>query len=97
MTNAERKLWKYIRNRQINGIQFYRQKPIGKYIVDFYAPDVNLVVEVDGGHHYSTEGKENDDLRDTFLRSAGIRVLRYSNRDVIEKLENVIADIKHNI
>ncbi|MFO7888702.1 MAG: DUF559 domain-containing protein [bacterium] len=52
MTEAERKLWSYIRKKQIKGIQFLRQRPIGNYVVDFYAPEADLIVEVDGGQHY---------------------------------------------
>ena len=51
MTNAEQALWGKLRRKQIQGIQFYRQRPIGDYVVDFYAPQVKLVVEVDGSQH----------------------------------------------
>ena len=51
LTDAERRLWNRLRRKQILGVQFYRQEPIGNYIVDFYAPATRLVVEVDGAHH----------------------------------------------
>jgi hypothetical protein len=64
MTDAERLLWSNIRGKQLNGHQFYRRKIIGSYIADFYCPKSRLVVEVDGGQHYSAEGKEKDRMRD---------------------------------
>ena len=64
MTDAEVTLWLHIRKKQINGLQFFRQKPIGNYIVDFYSPDANLVVEVDGGLHYEDVGQAYDEIRD---------------------------------
>jgi very-short-patch-repair endonuclease len=59
MTDAERLLWSKIRWKQFKGVQFYRQKIIGNYIADFYCPKLKLVIEVDGGQHYSAEGREN--------------------------------------
>jgi very-short-patch-repair endonuclease len=53
MTEAERLLWKKIRGKQLNGYQFYRQKTIGNYIVDFYCPRAKLIIELDGGQYYS--------------------------------------------
>ena len=56
MTDAEQLLWSRLRRKQILGLQFYRQKPLLNYIVDFYCPAVNLVIECDGGQHYTAEG-----------------------------------------
>ncbi len=56
MTDAERLLWSRIRRKQLKDCQFYRQKVVGNYIVDFYCPKSNLVIELDGGQHYSDEG-----------------------------------------
>lgn len=58
MTDAERLLWSRIRRNQLKGFQFYRQKITGNYIVDFYCPELKLVIEVDGGQHYIAEGKD---------------------------------------
>ena len=55
MTDAEKKLWLQVRGKQLKGFQFYRQKPIGNFIVDFYCPKANLVLELDGGQHYSED------------------------------------------
>jgi len=97
MTDAERKLWKHIRKKQIKGIQFYRQRPIGKYIVDFYAPDAKLVIEVDGGQHYTPRGKESDQSRDAFISSFGLRILRYGNHEVMSNIQGVVEDIVHHL
>ncbi|MFN3480668.1 MAG: endonuclease domain-containing protein [Thermodesulfovibrionales bacterium] len=86
MTNAERILWSKIRGKQIKGYQFYRQKPIGDFIVDFYCPKGNLVIEVDGGQHYSEEGKAKDNYRDKYMEGLGLRVLRFSDREILRIL-----------
>ena len=58
MTDAEKALWLKLRSKQIKGYQFYRQKSLGRFIVDFYCPKGDLVIEIDGGQHYLNEGKE---------------------------------------
>ena len=83
MTDAEKSLWSKIRGKQLNGRHFYRQKIIGDYIADFYCPKAKLVIEINGGQHYSDEGKEEDSLRDEHMARAGIRVLRFSDREVL--------------
>jgi len=97
MTDAERKLWAHIRRKQIHDLQFYRQFVIGNYIVDFYAPKAKLVIEVDGGQHFSEEGKESDRSRDAYLGSLGLRVLRYNNHDVLTNIDGVIAHLTDEI
>ena len=64
MTDSERALWARLRRKQILGVQFYRQKPVGNYIVDFYAPAAKLVIEVDGSQHSAVEGRRKDLQRD---------------------------------
>ena len=93
MTDAERLLWSKIRRKQLKGLQFYRQKIIGNYIADFYCPEVKLVIEVDGGQHYSDEGMEDDRKRDAYLTGEGITVVRLSDRDVLKNLEAVLEEI----
>jgi very-short-patch-repair endonuclease len=68
-TDAERKLWSHIRRKYFCNVQFYRQKPIGRYIVDFYAPSVKLVIEVDGGQHFEQKHLLYDKSRDTYLKN----------------------------
>ena len=93
MTDAEKLLWSKIRRKQLKGFQFYRQKIIGNYIADFYCPELKLVIEVDGGQHYSAEGRESDRMRDAYLTGAGITVVRFSDGDVLTKLEAVLEEI----
>ena len=93
MTDAENMLWLKLRRKQLKGGQFYRQKIIGKYIVDFYCPKANLVIELDGEQHYSETGQAKDRTRDDVLREMGIKVLRYSDRDVFENIGGVMEGI----
>lgn len=93
MTDAERLLWSKIRGKQLKGYQFYRQKTIGDYIADFYCPKRRLVIEIDGGQHYGDEGKEKDRKRDDYMTKAGITVLRFSDREVLENLYAVLEEI----
>ncbi len=93
MTEAEKMLWSKIRGKQINDMQFYRQKTIGNYIVDYYYPKAKLVTEVDGGQHYEKEGTEKDKARDEYLRSLGLKVLRFTNIEVLKNIEGVVEKI----
>jgi very-short-patch-repair endonuclease len=93
MTDAESFLWAGIRKKQLKGFQFYRQKNIGKYIVDFYCPAAKLIIEVDGGQHYAESGKEGDNKRDAYMQSLGFRVLRFSDIDVLKDLTGVLTKI----
>jgi very-short-patch-repair endonuclease len=93
MTDAENLLWLRLRGKQLRGLQFYRQKIIGKYIVDFYCPKANLVIELDGGQHYSEPGQEKDKTRDDVLRKMGIKVIRFCDRDVFENMDGVMERI----
>ena len=93
MTDAEKLLWSKIRRKQLKGYQFYRQKIIGNYIADFYCPKLKLVIEVDGGQHYSAEGQQNDRMRDAYMTGIGITVVRFSDRDVLKKFESVLEEI----
>ena len=97
MTDAEMRLWAKVRRKQIKDCWFYRQKPVGEYIVDFYCPKAKLVIEVDGGQHFSDETAEYDRIRDEFLSNLGLRVLRFSNNDVMKNIEGVVARIENEI
>ncbi len=93
MTDAERLLWSRLRGRQIHGVQFYRQKPLGPYIVDFHAPAAKLVIEVDGSQHFEAAGEAKDRKRDAYLESLGQRVLRFDNLQVMKETETVLETI----
>ena len=96
-TDAERLIWSKIRKKQLKNLQFYRQKIIGRYIVDFYCPKAKLVIELDGGRHYEREGKKKDKKRDEFLRKKGLKVLRFSDTEVFLNLEGVLEEIYKNL
>ena len=93
MTVAERLLWSKLRRKQLKGKQFYRQKIIGEYIVDFYSPESKIAIEVDGGQHYKPEGISKDKTRDHDIKRYGINVLRFSDREVLEDIEVVLGEI----
>ncbi|MBN1444981.1 MAG: endonuclease domain-containing protein [Candidatus Omnitrophica bacterium] len=97
MTEAEKLLWSKIRKKQLKNFQFYRQKSIGNYIVDFYCPSANMVVELDGGQHYSVEGRAKDKIRDSYMKKAGLKVLRFSDLEVLKNLDSVLEVIWGNL
>jgi very-short-patch-repair endonuclease len=97
MTDAEIALWVKLRRKQLHGLQFYRQKPLGNFIVDFYCPAAQLVIEIDGGQHYTEDGAIRDGLRDAYLESLRLRVLRFSNIDVLTNMDGVIAAIVRHL
>jgi very-short-patch-repair endonuclease len=97
MTDAERHLWAKIRIKQLKGYQFYRQKPVGDYIVDFFCPKAKLVIEIDGSHHLIGETIEYDRIRDDYLSSLGLRVLRFTNNDVLAHTDGVVEKIAEEI
>jgi very-short-patch-repair endonuclease len=93
MTDAEQKLWFHLRRKQIVGMQFYRQKPLGPYVVDFHAPAARLVIEVDGSQHFESDGKRQDEIRDAWLRQQGLTVLRFDNLQVLQEMDAVLEAI----
>lgn len=93
LTDAEQKLWFRLRRKQVLGVQFYRQKPLGPYIVDFYAPAVGLVLELDGSQHQEPRQKHRDAVRDAWLNSEGLQVLRFDDSQVLCETEQVLAVI----
>jgi very-short-patch-repair endonuclease len=91
-TPAENRLWRYLRNRQIAGAKFRRQHAVGRFIVDFYCVEHRLIVEVDGPVHEYTP--EDDAIRQAYLESKGLRVLRVTNADVFRNLDGVLEVIR---
>ena len=94
MTYAEKILWHRLRNRQINDLKFRRQHPVDIFILDFYCHERRLAIEVDGGIHNQEAQKEWDENRTYELTEFGIKVLRFTNEDVINDTEKVINSIK---
>ena len=93
LTDAEGRLWVRLRRKQMLGVQFYRQKPIGNYIVDFYAPAARLIVEVDGSQHAEVAQAEHDKCRTAYFKQVGLRVLRFNDRQVLLGIDSVAEEI----
>jgi len=96
-TDAEKKLWRYLRAKQLDGVKFRRQEPIGKYIVDFVCFSHRLVIELDGGQHAQPRERLSDQQRDAWLREQGFKVLRFWNDDVLRNIEGVVETIHHEL
>lgn len=90
-TRAESLLWGKLRAKQIKGIKFRRQQPIGNYIVDFASFEKKIIIELDGGQH--ARAKEKDSKRDKFLNENGFTVLRFWNNEIFNNLESVLEVI----
>ena len=95
-TCAEKMLWDRLRKRQL-GQLFYRQKPVGEYIADFYCPKAKLVIEVDGRYHADKNAKEYDKIRDEYIEGLGLTVIRFTNSDIIERIERVLDKIADHL
>ena len=94
-TDVEKKLWHRIRDKQIEDFRFRRQRPIGKFIVDFICLDARLIVELDGGQH--AENTLGDSKRTEFLESLGYKVVRFWNNEVIENMEGVLDRLREEL
>ncbi len=97
MPPAELILWSKLRSKSLNGCKFRRQYSIGTYIVDFYCPQLKLAIEIDGESHFIDGADTYDRNRQTIIESFGISFLRFTNRDVYERLEGVIDKILERI
>jgi very-short-patch-repair endonuclease len=97
MTDAEQMLWHHLRRKQIQGVQFYRQKPLLSFIVDFYCPAAKLVIELDGSQHFEAGHQAKDQARDAALAGLGLRVLRFDNRQVLLETDAVLAVINETV
>ncbi|MEE9210952.1 MAG: endonuclease domain-containing protein [Kiloniellales bacterium] len=94
-TGAEKALWRRLRQRQVENARFRRQQPIGPYVVDFFCPERNLVIEVDGGQH-ALQAKQ-DTFRTRWLEQRGHRVLRFWNNEVLENIDGVVVRIAEEL
>jgi very-short-patch-repair endonuclease len=92
-TDAERLLWMLLRGRQIAGAKFRRQHQFGPFILDFFCAEHRLAIEVDGGQHFSDEGKARDGARTTWLGRESVRMLRFDNLQVLRETEAVVETI----
>ena len=94
-TEAEKLLWNRLNKNQISGLSFRRQHPINQFIADFYCHKLKLVIEVDGGIHELPENKVYDICRSEIMIEYGIKVIRFSNEQIINELENVLKTIEN--
>ncbi len=92
-TPAEEILWALVRGRQLLGLKFRRQQQIGPFIADFYCHQARLVIELDGGIHTEPEQADRDQNREVYIRENRLRVLRFTNQQVIEDPESVLRGI----
>jgi len=97
MTESERKLWALLRRKQIAGLRFRRQQPIGPYIADFYCPAAKLVLELDGGQHGEDRRREYDEARTDWFEANGYRVLRFANHEFRHDPHLVLDRIWHEV
>ena len=93
-TEVEERLWRCLRNGRLDGLSFRRQHPAGAYVLDFYCPQLRLSVELDGSQHGEDKNAARDVKRTAWLRSCGVRELRFWNNDVNENLTGVLEAIK---
>ena len=91
MTEAENRMWYFLRDRRLNGYKFVREYVIGQYIADFVCREKKVVLEIDGGQH--SEAIEYDERRTKFLEEQGYRVLRFWNTDVFKNTRDVLEKI----
>ncbi len=94
-TEAEQRLWYHLRAHRFMELKFKRQKPMGRYIVDFVCVERRLIIELDGGQH--AEQAEYDQYRDAWLRSQGYVVLRFWNNEIMQQLEGVLEQIRRTL
>lgn len=92
LTDAEQRLWYHLRAHRFMGRKFKRQKPLGRYVVDFICLEEKLVIELDGGQH--AENLAYDHERDSWLRSQGYTVLRFWNNELMNETEGVLEQIR---
>ena len=96
-TLQEKKLWQYLKNSQLLGYKFRRQQPINNYIVDFFCPELRLIIELDGGHHNEEENINYDKKRSEHLENQGLTVIRVWNNEIDNNIYGVIEYIKNEM
>ena len=93
-TSAEATLWTYLQKSQLGNRKFRRQHSLGNFIADFYCPSEKLVIELDGEGHFWQPGMEKDRVKENYLRSIGITVIRFENKLVFEDIQWVLQQIE---
>jgi very-short-patch-repair endonuclease len=92
-TDAEKKLWAMLRNRQLSSVKFRRQVSVGRYIVDFYCPEFKIGIEADGGQHYEIKVSQQDDIRTKELNKLGVNIIRFSDKEILTNIDGVCGII----
>lgn len=96
-TSAELFLWKYLRNHHLGGYKFFRQFPIGTYILDFYCHEKALAIELDGFQHKTASHIKHDRYRSNYLKKQGIKVVRFWDNEVFQNIEGVLEEVLLNL
>lgn len=96
-TYPEQVLWSKLRSKQVEEVKFRRQASIGNYIVDFYAPSIGLVIEVDGDSHFEGNAPKYDQKRTVFLETLKLNVIRFTNHEIMNQLDAVLETIRMTI
>ena len=96
-TPAEELLWQRLRSRRLSGFKFRRQHQFGDYLADFFCSEANLAVECDGEIHEQNESWHHDQARDAYMISQGLRILRFTNQQVLTDTENVLREIQKHL
>jgi very-short-patch-repair endonuclease len=93
LTPAETKIWAKLRGRQVENCKFRRQYSIGAFVVDFYLPELKLAIEIDGDSHFQPDAIKYDKERQLYLEAKGICVVRFTNEQVYQQLDDVVEAI----
>src|SRR3989338_2981268 len=91
MPEPEKRLWYFIRKKQLSGYRFRRQHSFGRYVVDFYCAETHLAIELDGDSHFTDDAQEYDKQRTEYMSSCGITVLRFTNTEVMGNIHGVLS------
>ncbi|MEK7499702.1 MAG: endonuclease domain-containing protein [Patescibacteria group bacterium] len=97
MTAPELVFWTAVRNRKLKGYKFRRQYSAGRYVIDFYCSKVRLGIEIDGDSHFQDEQKQYDAVRQEYIDSLGIEILRYTNDEIMKNLSGVLEDVSKRL
>ena len=94
MPNAEHLLWSQLKGKQLSEYKFRRQYSVDKYILDFYCAQAKLEIEVDGPSHFEESKINRDELRQNFIESYGIELIRFTNNEIYENMDGVLKKIQ---
>jgi len=97
LTDAERKLWSKVRNRQLMGFKFFRQYSFGHYFLDLFCPVAKLAVELDGGQHALPAQLLHDKKRTEYLNQNNVKIIRFWDNDVLKNIDGALLEISKNL